>query len=96
MRLTIALTVACALAVVASAQSLTANNYAVDEPMPRPAQAKLVWADEFDGKTLDLAKWSYDTSRNKTGWPNRELQYYGARPENVRVADGHLVNRGAA
>jgi len=91
MHLIIALTVACALAAVASAQSLTANNYAVDEPMPRPAHAKLVWADEFDGKTLDLAKWSYDTSRNKTGWPNRELQYYGARPENVRVADGHLV-----
>ena len=91
MRLTIALAAASALAAGATAQSLTANNYAVDEPMPRPADAKLVWADEFDGKTLDMGKWSYDRSQNKTGWPNGELEYYGARPENVRLENGHLI-----
>jgi beta-glucanase (GH16 family) len=90
MRFVIALA-ALALPVAAQAQSLTANNYAVDEPMARPADAKLVWSDEFDGTTLDPAKWSYDTSRNKAGWYNGEQQYYGARPENVRVANGQLV-----
>ena len=90
MRLLIALAIA-ALPFAAAAQSLTANNYAVDEPMPRPADAKLVWADEFDGAALDTSKWRYDTVRNKLGWYNGELQYYGARPQNVRVENGHLI-----
>jgi len=90
MRLLIALA-ACAWPVAVTAQSLTANNYAVDEPMPRPAEARLVWADEFDGTALDMSKWSYDGSRNKLGWYNGALQYYGARPDNVRVANGQLI-----
>ena len=36
------------------------------------------WSDEFGGTTLDLSKWSYDTSHNKIGWFNGELQYYSA------------------
>ena len=35
-----------------------ANNYKVDEPMARPADARLVWSDEFDGVRLDPRKWS--------------------------------------
>jgi beta-glucanase (GH16 family) len=69
-----------------------ANNYRIDEAMARPADARLVWSDEFDGPALDPARWSYDTARNREGWYNGELQYYAAgRPENVRVADGHLI-----
>lgn len=49
---------------------------------------KLVWHDEFDGTELDRAKWEYDQGGL---WPNGELQFYTARPENVRVEDGHLV-----
>ena len=90
MRLLIALS-ALALPVAAAALSLTANNYAVGEPMLRPTDAALVWSDEFDGTTLDPSKWGYDTSRNKEGWYNGELQYYGARPENVRVGNGQLI-----
>jgi beta-glucanase (GH16 family) len=89
-RLLIALAV-CALPAAALAQSLTATNYSVDEPMPRPADAKLVWSDEFDGNALDTTKWRYDGSRNKAGWYNGEQQYYGARAENVRVGNGQLV-----
>ncbi|MBL7660532.1 family 16 glycosylhydrolase, partial [Escherichia coli] len=34
----------------------------------------------------------YDTSRNKEGWWNNELQYYApTRRENVRVERGKLV-----
>ena len=90
MRLFIALAL-LALPLAASAQSLTATNYAVDEPMPLPAEMKLVWSDEFDGAALDPTKWGYDPSRNKEGWYNSELQYYGQRPENVRVGNGQLI-----
>jgi len=90
MRHLIALAIA-ALPFASAAQSLTANNYAVDEQMPGPADAKLVWADEFDGAALDTSKWRYDTARNKLGWYNGELQYYGARAQNVRVESGHLI-----
>jgi beta-glucanase (GH16 family) len=74
-------------------QSLGANQSAVDQPMTRPADARLVWADEFnrDGAP-DPARWRYDTDRNRAGWYNGELQYYAAdRRENARVADGALV-----
>ncbi len=38
------------------------------------------------------AKWDYDTSRNKVGWFNNELQYYARdRLENARVENGKLI-----
>jgi beta-glucanase (GH16 family) len=79
------------LILAAAAQSLSANNYAIDEPMPAHS-AKLIWSDEFSGKSLDMSKWSYDTSRNKVGWFNGELQYYAAdRHENLRLENGKLI-----
>jgi beta-glucanase (GH16 family) len=77
----------------AHAQSLAGTGYAVDEAGGRPANAVLVWADEFDRPgPPDPARWSFDTSRNKLGWYNNELQYYAAdRPANVRVEGGRLV-----
>jgi beta-glucanase (GH16 family) len=89
-RISIALA-ALALSAAAAAQSPTATNYKVDEPMPLPAGATLVWSDEFDGTALDSEKWGYDGSRNKSGWYNGELQYYGQRPENVRLGNGQLI-----
>jgi beta-glucanase (GH16 family) len=75
----------------AAAQTLSANNYAIDEAMKLPSGPP-VWADEFDGQALDRSKWSYDTSRNKLGWYNGELQYYsGDRPENLRIENGKLI-----
>lgn len=75
----------------AAAQSLSANNYAVDEPMPAHS-ATLLWADEFNEPSLDTSKWSFDTSRNKLGWYNKELEYYSAnRRQNLRLENGHLV-----
>ena len=58
-----------------------------------PAGWKQVWADEFEIDGLpDPAKWDYDTSRNKAGWHNNELQYYAReRAENARVAGGKLI-----
>jgi beta-glucanase (GH16 family) len=50
----------------------------------------LVWSDEFDYEGApDPAKWTIDE------WPARKVndedQAYTARPENLRVTDGHLV-----
>ena len=47
----------------------------------------LVWADEFDGATLDLAKWKFQTG--SSGWGNHEWQNY-IKDENVIVSDGTL------
>ena len=58
-----------------------------------PSGWKLVWADEFaiDGLP-NTAAWDFDTSRNKLGWYNNELQYYSRdRLENARVAEGKLI-----
>jgi beta-glucanase (GH16 family) len=80
-----------ALLAAGAAQSLSANNYAIAEPMPAHG-AKLVWSDDFNRPSLDMSKWSFDTSRNKLGWYNGELQYYAAgRPENLRVQGGKLI-----
>ncbi|WP_249341054.1 MULTISPECIES: glycoside hydrolase family 16 protein [unclassified Sphingomonas] len=89
-----ALAAALLLPGAASAQTIQAplSTAHADEPMAVPAGYALAWSDEFDGKRLDTRKWAYDTSRNKEGWWNNELQYYApTRRENVRVERGKLV-----
>jgi beta-glucanase (GH16 family) len=58
-----------------------------------PAGYELVWADEFDVDGLpDPARWSFDTEYNRSGWHNRERQYYAAdRPKNARIENGRLI-----
>jgi beta-glucanase (GH16 family) len=72
---------------------LGANQSSADEPMRRPADARLVWHDEFDRDGLpDPARWRYETTANRQGWYNGELQYYAAaRPENALVQHGALT-----
>jgi len=50
---------------------------------------KLVWSDEFDGTTLDLTKWNYETGAG--GWGNNEKQHYTNRSENIRIENGNLI-----
>lgn len=54
---------------------------------------ELVWADEFEGASLDLTRWDYE--ENCWGGGNNELQCYTSRAENVFLADGllHIVAR---
>ena len=80
------------LAMLLVQSQFTVTNASYDGPIQRPANARLVWSDEFNGKALDTSQWVYDTSRNKEGWYNNEKQYYSAnRPENLRVGNGVLT-----
>jgi beta-glucanase (GH16 family) len=63
------------------------------ESLVLPTDYRLVWSDEFDRSgPPDPARWDYDTEFNRTGWHNRERQYYSAhRIENARVENGRLT-----
>jgi len=62
---------------------------AVETSPPAAPAWRLDWSDEFDGAALDPAKWTPELGGH--GFGNHELQYYTARPENLRVAGGMLV-----
>lgn len=47
----------------------------------------LVWQDEFDGESLDLEKWKFETGQH--GWGNDEWQNY-TEGDNLQVSDGTL------
>src|SRR5271169_827574 len=52
----------------------------------------LRWSDEFngpDGSLPDPAKWT--VIGGGSGWGNNELEYYTARPTNIRQDQGNLV-----
>src|SRR5438477_1933158 len=55
---------------------------------------QLVWADEFNGSSIDPGNWTYDTGGG--GWGNNELEYYTSRPANSFISqdssgNGYLV-----
>ncbi len=63
---------------------------------------KLVWNDEFDGRSIDRSKWDFDLGngfydyKNQAwvpGWGNEELQYYTDAPANASVKDSLLTIR---
>ena len=67
----LALAVATLAASVAAPQSLSSAGSGTDEPLARPAGAKLVWSDEFDRPVLPDPKiLSFDTSRYRACWYN--------------------------
>ena len=77
---------------LAAQSTFTVTNATYDGPVERPPHARLVWSDEFNGNHLDAGKWAYETAFNKTGWFNKELQYYSKdRSENLRVRGGVLT-----
>lgn len=49
----------------------------------------LVWNDEFNGSSIDAAKWNHEV--NASGGGNNELQYYTQRKKNSFVENGNLV-----
>ena len=64
------------------------------EPTDVPSTGfKLVWAEEFDGNSLDSSKWSIETGYgpNNAGWGNDESQLYTDSSDNLKVENGGLV-----
>ena len=53
------------------------------------ANAQLIWADEFNGSSVNTSNWGYDIGTGGNGWGNNELQYY--RSENATVGGGLLT-----
>jgi len=53
------------------------------------ANYNLVWADEFNGTSLNTSDWNYETGTGNSGWGNNELQYYMS--DNTLVKDGVLT-----
>ncbi len=86
-----------AILALAAQSTFTVTNATYAGPVRRPAGARMVWSDEFNGRTLDLRKWRYETAFNKKGWFNKELQYYSAGwPGNLRLRNGRPDHRSAA
>ncbi|MEM9324612.1 MAG: family 16 glycosylhydrolase, partial [Bacteroidota bacterium] len=58
---------------------------------------RLVWADEFDGASLNEDNWEYELgdgcaiSPDLCGWGNNELQNYTNEAENIRLQEGRLI-----
>ncbi|MBN2485886.1 MAG: discoidin domain-containing protein [Bacteroidales bacterium] len=55
---------------------------------------RLVWQDEFNGPSLDLTKWEYETGDgcpDLCQWGTGQLDYSTDRTENVRIENGRLI-----
>ncbi|MBS7564112.1 family 16 glycosylhydrolase [Mucilaginibacter sp. Bleaf8] len=71
----------------ASVQQTAAETNSTTTTTPRVKTAyQLVWQDEFDGTSLNTAKWGYE---NGNLGVNNEKQYY--QTQNVTVSGGNLV-----
>ena len=74
------------------ALGLLAPTAVTSQPHASAQQWKLSWSDEFngpDGAPPDPAKWEVVTGGS--GFGNKELEQYTARPENVHQEHGNLV-----
>lgn len=49
---------------------------------------KLVWEDNFEGSTINSSNWNVEVTSSP---PNKELQAYTNRSENVRIEEGNLI-----
>jgi beta-glucanase (GH16 family) len=54
---------------------------------PPPSGWRLVWADEFDGPTINTSNWDYEIGYKR----NNEQQYYTNRSQNARIENGQLL-----
>ncbi len=74
--------------------ALAASFAALAAPLPTLAAPigtgwQLVWADEFNGRVINKAKWSFDV--DCWGGGNAERQCYTDKPRNARIVKGQLV-----
>ena len=77
---------------VAGAGCDNSTDLTVPDPEATPPGWSLVWADEFEGVTLDASKWEIqlgDGCPDLCGWGNGEFQSY--ERDNLTVGDGVLT-----
>ena len=51
---------------------------------------RLVWSDEFNGKSIDENTWTFEKGNNN-GWGTHELVYYTDRTQNAFMSLGNLI-----
>jgi beta-glucanase (GH16 family) len=76
------------LVLVAAALAVT-HPWTRDRTYDDPASWRMTWSDEFDGPSLDPARWEAEDV-SPFGDGNLELACLMARPENLALADGEL------
>lgn len=83
----------CSILTTMISNMVTINNvYAddnIDSKKDSDKQWNLVWEDNFEGNSLNLENWNYET--HEPGWVNNELQEYTDSTDNIYVKDGELV-----
>ena len=62
------------------------NGYVTPNTYP---DYKLVWSDEFNGKSIDENNWTFELGNN--GWGTHELVNYTNRIQNAFVSSGNLI-----
>src|SRR5262245_21887103 len=69
------------------------HSHRIGDELAKLEGYRLIWSDECESNGLpDPLRWNFETSRNKAGWYNDELRYYGARQtQNSRVENGLLI-----
>jgi len=84
----LALTGSAALLTGCGGDSATQTNLQQVDPAKPTSGWQLVWSDEFNGSSIDSAKWNFEV--NCAGGGNNEKQCYTADKANAFVADGML------
>ena len=51
---------------------------------------QLIWADEFDGNSINASNWTHEIGTGFNGWGNNELQSYTNSSSNSSVSNGSL------
>lgn len=78
------------LLVLASVALLLTRPWARDRTYDDPGSWRMTWSDEFDGPSLDPARWEAE-DLSPFGDGNLELACLMARPENLQLAGGELA-----
>ena len=71
-----------------SANNASSNSESSSSSSEVPLDPNLLWADEFNGTTINTAHWSFEIGNS--GWGNNEWEYYTDRAENAYIKDGIL------
>jgi beta-glucanase (GH16 family) len=69
--------------------TLATDNTGYSTPTTYPGYTP-IWADEFNGSSLDLTFWNQEIGNNN-GWGNNELEYYTNSTKNTFVSNGNLI-----